>query len=128
MLRIEHDRTGDVIEMRASGTLTTHDYETAVPELEHAMEMSQGPLRVMIRLEDFRGWEIGALWSELEWDLKYRGDLGRIAIVGESELEHWGTTLSAPFARAEMRFFPAHRRNEAEAWLRAARDDGGEAR
>lgn len=117
MITVEHERQRDMIVVRASGTLTTDDYEHAVPELEHAMELSQGPLRVKIRLEDFRGWEIGALWHELEFDLKYRGDFGRIAVIGETALEDWGTTLSAPFADAEMRFFPTSRESEADTWL-----------
>ena len=120
MIRIEHNRDSDRIVLRASGKLTTRDYETAIPELEHAMDLSEGPLRVMIRLEDFQGWEIGALWAELEFDLKYRGDFGRIAVIGEKRLEEWGTSLSAPFARAQMRFFPAGREAEAEAWLAQA--------
>ncbi len=117
MIRIEHSRDQKMIVVRASGTLTTQDYDQAVPELEHALELSQGPLKVLIRLEDFRGWEIGALWRELELDLTYRGDFGRIAVIGESRLEKWGTTLSAPFAKAEMRFFPTGQEAEAEAWL-----------
>ena len=118
MIQIEHSRDQDVIVMRASGTLTTQDYEDAIPEIEHALELSEGPLRIMIRLEDFRGWEIGALWRELEFDLRYRGDFGRIAIIGETELENWGTSLSAPFAKADMRFFPSSREAEAQAWLK----------
>ena len=118
MIIIEHRRGVDLIVVRASGTLTTKDYEAAIPELKHAMELSEGPLRVLIRLEDFHGWEIGALWRELKFDLKYRDDFGRIAVVGESSLEKWGTTLSAPFAKAEMRFFPLSREEEAEAWLK----------
>lgn len=128
MITIEHSRDHGMIVVRASGTLTTRDYEAAVPELEHAMEMSDGPLRVLLRLEDFRGWEVGALWCELELDLKYRGDFGRIAVLGESTLEKWGTTLSAPLIKAEMRFFPLDREAEARAWLAAVKDtpDGEE--
>jgi hypothetical protein len=128
MITIEHSRDHGMIVVRASGTLTTRDYEAAVPELEHAMEMSDGPLRVLLRLEDFKGWEVGALWCELELDLKYRGDFGRIAVLGESTLEKWGTTLSAPLIKAEMRFFPLDREAEARAWLAAVKDtpDGEE--
>ena len=128
MITIEHSRDHGMIVVRASGTLTTRDYEAAVPELEHAMEMSDGPLRVLLRLEDFKGWEVGALWCELELDLKYRGDFGRIAVLGESTLEKWGTTLSAPLIKAEMRFFPLDREAQARAWLAAVKDtpDGEE--
>lgn len=120
MITIEHSTDRDLIVMRASGTLTTKDYDNAIPELEHALELCEGALRVMIKLEDFRGWEIGALWKELEFDLKYRGDFGRIAVIGETELEEWGTTLTAPFAKAEMRFFPTSQEDKAEAWLKQA--------
>lgn len=117
MITIEHDRTRDQIVIRASGVLSARDYDHAVPEIEHAIELAQGPLRVMLRLEDFGGWEIGALWRELEFDLRHRGDFGRIAVIGETDLEDWGTTLSAPFAKSEMRFFPTSREDEAEDWL-----------
>ena len=120
MIEIEHSRNNNVITLRASGTLTINDYEAAVPELQHAIELSDRPLRVLLRLEDFSGWEIGALWREIEFDLKYRKDFGRIAVLGDTTLEEWGTTLSAPFTKAEMQFFPSDQESEAYEWLRSA--------
>ncbi|SDC02298.1 STAS/SEC14 domain-containing protein [Ruegeria marina] len=123
MIRIEHNRERDLIILRTSGTLTTQDYIDAIPELEHVFEATKGPLRVLIHLEDFRGWEIGALWHELELDLEYRGDCGRIAVLGETHLKKWGSTLAAPFAKAEMKFFPIEREADAEAWLAETPDE-----
>ena len=120
MITIEHRPGTDLIVVRASGTLTQKDYDHAVPELENALALARGPLRVLVRLEDFRGWEIGALWRELSFGLEHRGDFGRIAVVGETRLEEWGAALAAPFAGAEMRFFPTERGDEAEAWLASA--------
>ena len=120
MITIEHPSDRNMIIIRASGTLTTKDYEAAVPELQHAIELSDGPLRVLLRLEDFSGWEIGALWREIEFDLKYRKDFGRIAVLGDTTLEEWGTTLSAPFTKADMQFFPTEQESEAYEWLRSA--------
>lgn len=125
MISIEHDRERDIIVVRISGQLTPEDFEHAIPELENALEVSQGPLRVKIRLEDFRGWEIGALWHQLKFDRKYGDDFGRTAVVGESALEEWGTTLSAPFTKAEMRFFPINREAEADTWLAESVDGQG---
>lgn len=51
------------------------------------MQLAQGPLHVLVRLEDFQGWEIGALWKDLRFDAKYKGDIGRIAVLGETTLE-----------------------------------------
>ena len=112
MIVIEHDRHRVMIVIRASGTRETDDCGHAVPEIEHAMEQSQGPLRVKPRLEDFRGCESGSLWQEVQFDPEHGYDFGRMAAVCEAALEDWGTTLSAPFAWAEMRFFPAERENE----------------
>ena len=118
MLEIEHPADQNMIVIRASGKLTANDYETAVPEIEHAIELSKGPLRVLLRLEDFSGWEIDALWHEIQFDLKFRKDWGRIAVIGETAIESWATTLSAPFTRADMRFFSNDQEAEAYEWLK----------
>lgn len=123
MITIEHSRDTDMIVLRASGTLTTKDYDAAVPELEHALELAQAPLRVLIRLEDFQGWDIAALWRELVVDFRHRGDFGRVAVIGETDLEKWGTLLSAPFAKSELKFFPVEREADALTWLDAGPDD-----
>lgn len=116
MIEIEHNCDGYLV-CRASGTLSQADYDAAVPELENALRLRKAPLRMMIVLEDFRGWEIGALWKDLRFDVKHGDDFGRIAVVGESKLEEWGTYLSEPFSGANMRYFDQADRGDARAWL-----------
>ena len=106
MITIEHDRDRDRIVVRASGVLSARDYDHAIPEIEHAMELSRGPLRVMLRLEDFRGWEMGALWRELRFDLGHRGDFGRIAVIGETDLEDWGNDVGGPLREGRNAILP----------------------
>lgn len=117
MIRIEHAREDDGIVIRASGVLDARDYELAVPEIENAMALAAGPLRVLIRLEDFRGWNLGGLWQDLKFLRAHHGDFGRVAVVGDGALEKWGTALSGPFVGAETRFFPADREVDARRWL-----------
>ncbi len=118
MITIEHGPEHKVVTIRAAGTLTANDYDAAVPELKHAMDLAEGPLRVLIRLEDFSGWEIEAAWKDLKFDIRHGSDLGRIAVLGETTLEEWGTKLSAPFIGADMKFFPIDREDDAMAWLK----------
>ena len=125
MIVIEHGPDAKRIVVRASGTLTERDYAAAIPEIENALALAGGPLRVLLRLEDFHGWEVGALWRELEFDFGHRGDFGRVAVVGETRLEEWGTALAAPFAKAEMRYFPTDREADAEAWLASPHERPG---
>ena len=115
MLRVEF-RDGFLL-CRASGVLTHQDYAAAVPELENALELAKAPVRLMISLENFHGWEIGALWDELRFGATHGRDFSRVAVVGERALEEWGTRLSKPFVKAEMRYFGHGERQAAEAWL-----------
>lgn len=116
MITIEHDRR-DYLVCRVGGKLTKGDYDAAVPELENALRLRPDKLRLMIVLEGFLGWEIGALWEDLKFDVRHRNDFGRIAVLGERRLEAWGTVLSKPFIGAEMRFFDIEERDAARAWL-----------
>ena len=120
MIVIEHSRSGDIITLRASGTLTKSDYEAALPEIENAMVLSQSPLKMLIRLEGFQGWEVGALWEDLTFDVKHRGDFGAIAVVGDTKIEEWGAWLSSFFAKSEVRYFDFKSDDEALDWLSKA--------
>lgn len=120
MIEVEHDRLNGILIVRGSGVLSASDYKVAVPEVEYALELSGQPLRLLLRLEYFRGWEINALWQELRFDLRHLNEPGRIAVVGESALEERAMRLAAPFAKAEMRFYRFEQENEARRWLRGA--------
>ena len=117
MIQIEHSQSGDIITLRASGTLTKADYDAALPEIENAMTLAKGPLHMLIRLEDFQGWEIDALWKDLAFDLKHRGEFGSIAVVGDTKLEEWGAWLSSFFAKSEVRYFSFEAEDDARSWL-----------
>lgn len=116
MISIEHDRD-EYLVCRASGKLTRSDYEAAIPELENELKISGRPLRMLIVMEDFRGWEMGALWEDLRFDIRRGDDFDRIAIVGNSRAAEWGTRLARPFFSAEIRHFSEDDRPMAEAWL-----------
>jgi len=120
MITIEHDRDNYLV-CRVSGRLTEADYEAAVPEIENELLLRDDSLRLMIVLEDFRGWDIAALWEDLKFDVRHAGDFGRIAVLGDSKLEKWGTTLSKPFLGSEMRYFDLKARAAARAWLSEGR-------
>lgn len=127
MISIEHDRDNYLV-LRVSGTLTRADYEAAVPELENELQLHAAPLRLMVVLEDFRGWDIAGLWQELKFDVQHGSDFGRIAVLGDSALEEWGALLSKPFFGSEVRYFDMGDRDAASAWLSEPRSDSAAAR
>ena len=86
--------------IRADGTLSDSDYDRF----------------------DFSGWDMGGLWRDLKFDAKHKDSFGRIAMVGDSSWEEWGTKLFDPLFRAEMRFFTPVERVAAESWARDGRN------
>ena len=117
MIEIEHSRQDDILLIRVTGTVSRRDVDLAMPEMENALKLAENPLRLMIRLEDFEGWEIGGLWENMTSTMQHRNGFDRIAVTGESTLEKWGTMLAVPFAGSDLRFFPQEREDAAREWL-----------
>lgn len=112
-------RTDDpeLVVIGVSGKLTKPDYDQFVPEFE-SVAKERGAMRVLILLEDFRGWDVAGLWEDLKFDITHQKDMGRVAVVGDRDWQKWGTVLSKPFFRAEIRYFEPAQADEARAWLK----------
>lgn len=117
MLTVEK-RADGTLEIHADGQLTTEDYAEFVPRFEALAK--PGPNRMRIDLGPaFTGWSLAALWRDVEFDFRHRGELGRIALIGDKRWEKWGTDLSDPFFPGEMKFFERGSEAAAEEWLRS---------
>ena len=117
MMTLDRDTYGDIVVLRASGTLDKADYDRTKPEIDRIAKAS-GPVRLLCELRDFHGWTLGGLWQDVKFDLTHQNDFARIAIVGEKRWEDWLTTVAKPFFKAPMRFFQHEQLDEAVAWLR----------
>ena len=120
MLAIEEGgRRGDIVVVTASGRLVAQDYRRFVPVFER-LARSRGPLRSAAgaaRAARLPGLGGGPLWEELKFDVTHQWAFRRIAVVEERRWQGWGTWLSRPLFRAEMRYFDRSRMEEARAWL-----------
>lgn len=112
------DPNTNVVDIMATGTLTSDDYDRLIPELER-LAAKHSPLRIYIELRDFKGWTPAALWKDIRFDAGHQDDMKRIAVVGENGVEKWVTKLSKPFLKAGMRFFSLAEAEEARRWLTA---------
>lgn len=111
----------------ASGKLTEADYQKFLPRLEEILD-KQKPVSLLIRLEDFTGWEAKAAWEDMKFGMQHQGDFERIAIVGEGTLERWMTAIGKAFVDAELQYFDSKQLQDAWEWLlqstnRAERDE-----
>ena len=121
MLKI--DEESGLVRIFAGGALSSSDYDRFVPQFERIAAREPGTVPMVIELApDFSGWDLGGIWRDLKFDMKHKDSFGRIAIVGGSKWEEWGTKLSDPLFRAEMRFFTPSERDIAENWARDERN------
>ena len=107
---------GKVLTVKASEKLTREDYEHFVPYFERLIK-EHGKIRVLFDMHDFHGWEMGALWEDIKFDLKHFTDIERVAIIGETKWEKWMATFCRPFTTASIRYFDRDQTEAARQWM-----------
>jgi hypothetical protein len=113
---IREEGEGKVFMIKLSGKLTKHDYEQFVPETERRIKQ-HGKLRMLVEMHDFHGWELGALWEDIKFDVKHFAHIERLALVGEKKWEAGMAAFCKPFTMATVRYFDAADHDGAVAWL-----------
>jgi hypothetical protein len=108
---------GNLRVLRIKGLIRKSEWDAAL-----ATEAKQwGPanrVSVLVIAEDFRGWERGADWGDMNFFETHGDRINKIAIVADPL---WETDLlmfaGAGFRRSPVKFFPAGRVIQARAWL-----------
>ena len=115
-IRLEEENGGKLLVVHVSGKLAKADYEQFMPEFERLVR-AHGKLRVLFDMTGFHGWEAGALWEDIKFDVKHFRDIERLAMVGESKWEHGMATFCKPFTTAKIRYFDHPAAAAARQWL-----------
>jgi SpoIIAA-like len=112
--------TGDknLITVTLTGRLTAADYDEFVPAVEKAIR-ERGKIRFLMIMKDFHGWDAGAAWEDIKFDVRHFSDIERVAMAGDKRWEKWMAALCKPFTTAKVRYFDAAQKAEAEEWVRA---------
>lgn len=108
---------GKVIEVQISGKLTKEAYDAFVPMTEAAIRQ-HGKVRILCILLDFHGWNAGALWEDIKFDLKHFNHIEKLGIVGETKWEHGMAVFCRPFTTAKTRYFDHKDLEQARAWIK----------
>lgn len=101
---------------KASGKLSDADYRDFTPRIEEILAQ-ESPISLLIKLEDFAGWEARAAWDDFKFGREHQHDFARIAILGESAAEQWMTLVGKAFVDTEVRYFDAGQSQQALEWL-----------
>jgi hypothetical protein len=113
---------GNVIEVKATGTLTVEDYRRFLPEVEHLIQ-ERGKVRILFEMHDFHGWTAGAAWQDFKFGVAHFHDVERLAMIGEKRWQRHMATLCRPFTKAEIRYFSSTEADEARKWIGAPAGD-----
>ncbi len=115
-IQINEENGGRVCFIRLSGELVKADYGHFVSEFER-LARKHGKLRVLFDMSDFRGWDAGALWEDLKFDIKHFADIEQLAAVGDKEWQHRLMEFFALFTKATVRYFDSPDAIAARRWL-----------
>ena len=118
MTHVDEAVHGKVLEVHLHGKLTSEDYARFAPETEELIRQ-HGRIRILAVLDDFHGWNVGALWQDIRWDVRHFRHVERIAVVGEKKWHRWMVGFCKPFTFAEVRYFEHEDLDEARHWTEA---------
>ncbi len=75
-------------------------------------------VKVLVMMEDFKGWERGVDWGDITFFDTYGDQIDKIAIVADAKWEVEIVAFAgARFRRAPVKFFPVSQLTLARAWL-----------
>jgi hypothetical protein len=115
-IQLNEPRSRNILTVRVSGKLAREDYRDFVPEIERLL-VEHGKLRILLEMVDFHGWEPGALWEDIKFDLRHFTHLDRLAMVGDRRWEKAMSIFCKPFTTAKIRYFDRKEIDQARTWL-----------
>ncbi len=113
---------GSLVTVRATGKLTQEDYDQLIPVWERVIE-EEGPMRMLLVMADFHGWEPGAAWDDFRFAAGHSSKVNRVAMVGEKKWQEWLAKLGSVFLPERVRYFDLAELPDAEHWVRAELGD-----
>ncbi|WP_170788874.1 SpoIIAA family protein [Ruegeria lacuscaerulensis] len=119
MITVHTSSDGAQIEVELSGEVTSTDYsETLVPAIESALAEHENVRLMAVVQPEFKGYDLGAAWSDTKLGLSHWRGFDRIAVVADQGWVQTSTRLAAPIMPCPMQVFELADIEEARRWLR----------
>ena len=115
-IQLSDENGGKILVVSISGKLVKADYPDFVSEFERLLRQN-GKLRVLFNMTGFNGWDAGAAWEDIKFDLKHFADIERLAMVGDKKWQHGMAIFGKPFTKATIRYFDHTDIAGARKWL-----------
>ncbi|PRY19685.1 SpoIIAA-like protein [Aliiruegeria haliotis] len=119
MITIDTGTDGGPIEVRMSGEIAGADYEdTLVPAIESALQDHDSIRMLVIAGDDFKGFDLGAVWADTKLGLSHWKGFDRIAMVTDTGWLRTSIRLASPLLPCPAQVFLLADIEAARRWLR----------
>jgi len=72
----------------------------------------------VFEMRDFHGWDAGALWEDIKFDIRHFYDIESLALVGDKKWEKGMSIFCRPFTKAQIKYFDLTEIYKAYEWIR----------
>jgi hypothetical protein len=108
-----------MVTARISGILRLVDHKVLQSVAGHVVA-KVGEVRLLAFLEDFKGWEKGVDWTDVDFVVEHGNKVSKMAFVGDMKWkEDVFAFVGKGLRQSEIEFFSRDRITEAEVWVRA---------
>jgi len=97
------------------GKLRAQDYETLRSKIERQLK-KESPISLLIKVKEFEGWTLKAMWEDLKLGIEHNEDFLRIALVGGRWIDKVLSDIGDLFLAAEIENFD--NKTDAINWLK----------
>ncbi|WP_170414543.1 STAS/SEC14 domain-containing protein [Ruegeria atlantica] len=119
MITVHTDSDGAQIEIELSGEVTSKDYsETLVPAIEAALREHDAVRLLAIVQPEFKGYDLGAAWSDTKLGLSHWRGFDRIAVAADQGWVQTSVRLAAPIFPCPVQVFELSELEAARRWMR----------
>ena len=115
-IELTEHANAQLLEVKVSGKLSSEDYEHFEPAVAGFIEAA-GKIKVLFVMNDFHGWDAGAVWEDIKFATRHCRDIDKIAMVGENAWEKWMAAICKPFTMSSIKYFDAGEEQGARDWL-----------
>ena len=115
-VELHEEAGGKLLILTLSGKLMKDDYAHFTPEVDQAIK-DHGKVRMLVRMHNFHGWDLGAVWEDVKFDLHHFSHIERLALVGDRRWEAGMAVFCKPFTTAKVRYFDESKADDATVWI-----------
>ena len=111
------DSSGSVVTVKITGELKKSELERIQGVASEAIK-HWGKIRVLVIMENFRGWERGADWEDMTFTLEHDNDIEKVAVVGDTGWKDLVYAfLGKGFRPVAIEYFAPSEFHKAQKWL-----------